>query len=184
LLAYADRYRDALGSLTETLKFPRRIDLVVVERLEGNSTTEFGAPGRKPSADSEPLTPAEERRLATLVRAAWATFDEAADRTRTPLRTGPRGGGRDVERMREHVLEGEVGYLGGLGGKIDLPEGPIDVQFDAVRDAWLEAFRGRVEGSVPDRGPRGAVRWPPRYAIRRSAWHALDHAWEIEDRRT
>ena len=24
--------------------------------------------------------------------------------------------------------------------------------------------------------------WGPRYAARRSAWHALDHAWEIEDR--
>jgi hypothetical protein len=27
--------------------------------------------------------------------------------------------------------------------------------------------------------PKG---WPPRYAARRIAWHALDHAWEIEDR--
>jgi len=24
--------------------------------------------------------------------------------------------------------------------------------------------------------------WPARYAIRRTAWHVLDHAWEIEDR--
>jgi hypothetical protein len=24
--------------------------------------------------------------------------------------------------------------------------------------------------------------WSPRYFVRRSAWHALDHAWEIEDR--
>jgi hypothetical protein len=23
---------------------------------------------------------------------------------------------------------------------------------------------------------------PPRYAIRRIAWHVLDHAWEIEDK--
>jgi hypothetical protein len=24
--------------------------------------------------------------------------------------------------------------------------------------------------------------WPQRYAARRIAWHALDHAWEIQDR--
>jgi hypothetical protein len=29
---------------------------------------------------------------------------------------------------------------------------------------------------VPEKG------WPPRYAARRIAWHALDHAWEIEDK--
>jgi hypothetical protein len=31
-------------------------------------------------------------------------------------------------------------------------------------------------------GPRGGVRWTARYYVRRSAWHVLDHAWEIEDR--
>ena len=24
--------------------------------------------------------------------------------------------------------------------------------------------------------------WSPAYAIRRIAWHVLDHAWEIEDK--
>jgi hypothetical protein len=24
--------------------------------------------------------------------------------------------------------------------------------------------------------------WSPRYYVRRAAWYALDHAWEIEDR--
>ena len=28
----------------------------------------------------------------------------------------------------------------------------------------------------------GGERWPALFAVRRSAWHALDHAWEIEDR--
>jgi hypothetical protein len=26
------------------------------------------------------------------------------------------------------------------------------------------------------------TKWPVPYAIRRIAWHALDHAWEMEDR--
>jgi hypothetical protein len=24
--------------------------------------------------------------------------------------------------------------------------------------------------------------WTPRYAVRRFAWHVLDHVWEIEDK--
>jgi hypothetical protein len=33
-----------------------------------------------------------------------------------------------------------------------------------------------------DGAPIAGKKWPPRYAARRIAWHALDHAWEIEDR--
>jgi hypothetical protein len=47
----------------------------------------------------------------------------------------------------------------------------------AIRDAMLEAVRsGTGTPQVPDKG------WPARYAVRRAAWHELDHAWEIEDR--
>ena len=31
-------------------------------------------------------------------------------------------------------------------------------------------------------GPRGGSIWTPRYYVRRSTWHTLDHTWEIEDR--
>jgi hypothetical protein len=34
-----------------------------------------------------------------------------------------------------------------------------------------------------DGGPLAEKGWPARYAARRIAWHALDHAWEMEDRR-
>jgi hypothetical protein len=33
-----------------------------------------------------------------------------------------------------------------------------------------------------DGEPLAGRRWPARYAAHRIAWHALDHAWEIEDR--
>jgi hypothetical protein len=41
---------------------------------------------------------------------------------------------------------------------------------------FRDAIVGRLEKPAPD------PRWPIRYAARRIAWHALDHAWEIEDR--
>jgi hypothetical protein len=33
-----------------------------------------------------------------------------------------------------------------------------------------------------DGSPLARRRWTTRYAAHRIAWHALDHAWEIEDR--
>ena len=41
----------------------------------------------------------------------------------------------------------------------------------------LEVLRKPSDGS-----PIVGKKWPPRYAARRIAWHAIDHAWEIEDR--
>ena len=44
--------------------------------------------------------------------------------------------------------------------------------------ASRRALRSARAGAAPvERG------WLPRYAARRFAWHAIDHAWEIEDRR-
>ncbi|MGI8847592.1 MAG: hypothetical protein ACR2GX_04910 [Candidatus Dormibacteria bacterium] len=46
-----------------------------------------------------------------------------------------------------------------------------------MRDDIGAALRGPTDGTpLRERG------WPARYAARRIAWHALDHAWEIEDR--
>jgi hypothetical protein len=39
-----------------------------------------------------------------------------------------------------------------------------------------------VLGRPSDGSPLADRKWTARYAARRIAWHALDHAWEIEDR--
>ena len=46
-----------------------------------------------------------------------------------------------------------------------------------MRSAVLDVLGGPSDGS-----PLNDRKWPPRYAAARIAWHALDHAWEIEDR--
>ena len=46
-----------------------------------------------------------------------------------------------------------------------------------MRAEMLGILRMASDGS-----PLADRRWTPRYAARRMAWHALDHAWEIEDR--
>jgi hypothetical protein len=96
------------------------------------------------------------------------------------LRKGPRGGGRTVAGIIEHVRGAEMGYLSQLGGKVSsetsLPS-PA-----AIRQAILKTLAASAHGEIAEYGPRGGKRWSPRYFVRREAWHVLDHVWEIEDR--
>ena len=104
------------------------------------------------------------------------------------LRKGPRGGGRDRDKVVAHVIAAEAAYAGKLGIRPrNLPPeeaGPGS----AVRAAMLEVLGAASTGEpLTEKGPEAPLKapgrsWPPRYAARRIAWHALDHAWEIEDR--
>ena len=81
------------------------------------------------------------------------------------------------------MLESDQGYLSKLGWKFKLDEAAdFSEELIRSRQAMLEALKAAVDGELPARGPRGGLRWPPRYFVRRVAWHVLDHAWEIEDR--
>jgi hypothetical protein len=144
----------------------------VTERLEGDATTAFGAPSRVAEADRRPTTADEASALAALVEAAWAVLDATAEAAPAELRKGPRGGGRDTAKVVEHVQGAHEGYAGVMA----IP--PASRRPEAtVRAAMLAVLREPSDGS-----PIGGRKWPPRYAARRVAWHALDHAWEIEDR--
>lgn len=185
LVGYADRYARAVAHARLGFQRPASVDdLEVVERLEGNATTEFGAPGVAPKADERPLKPAELKRQSRLLEASWRTFDAAwtkASRANLELRRGPRGGGRDLLKMEDHVMGAEEGYLAALGSRP--PRGHASGQrMAAIRETALDALHARALNK-PVADPRQTKRpWSPRFYVRRSAWHALDHAWEIEDR--
>jgi hypothetical protein len=181
LFAYAPRYAQVLKGTRLGFEVPADPSaLRVVERLRGTTTTDFGVPDVPPSADTEPVRDADLRRFATLYRACWRAFDRAAEAAeRVELTKGPRGGGRDLEKIVDHVLGSDEGYLSMIGAKA--PRGGPDGRAERVRRAVLSALEVAVREGVPP-GPRGGKRWTPRYFVRRSAWHALDHAWEIEDR--
>jgi len=179
LLEYGPRYRAAVGR-SATLVLPKGVgDVKVVERLEGGSGTDFGVPGAIPAYDRVVPDAAELERTRRIMLACWAAFDGAAQRARGPVLppSGPRGGGRSLAKMTEHVIGADGAYLGSLGvsgsGRLAWPE---------LRQAFLDGLGARARGELPEVGPRGGARWPARYAARRAAWHLLDHAWEIEDR--
>lgn len=179
LVAYGPRYASVARLAKVTFTAPASAeDLEVTERLRGGSGTEFGVPGAAASAEDGTIAARRRTRLVSLLEAAWATFDRAADAASgTKLRLGPRGGGRQVPKMIEHVREAEGAYLHQLGWKTDR-----SAPMDELRRALVEAVRLRAADRPLPEANKVRNPWTPAYAIRRSAWHALDHAWEIEDR--
>ena len=135
---------------------------VVVERQKGDASTDYGVPHKPAKAEEEKMATKEIDRMVALMAASWAYFDSVAAGAPKVLLKGPRGGGRDTDKIVEHVLGAELEYAKAIGLRMKQPD----------RKMLLESF-GR---------PNRTERWPVRYAVRRTAWHALDHAWEIEDR--
>ena len=185
LFDYGPRYARVLRSVRLGFRAPPDVSaFAVVERLEGNATTDFGTHDLAPSNDTKPVADAELRRFQALLNACWRAFDAAARAaTGKELRKGPRGGGRDVEGVIQHVLGSDAGYLSRLAWKLKSDDAAdSSEQLSRTRQAILNALAAAARGEVAERGPRGGIRWTPRHFVRGVAWHVLDHAWEIEDR--
>lgn len=161
LLGYAERYARVAGPGFK----PGRLH--VIGRVPGNRTTDFGAPAVPGPWDSEPLPAAEAARLTGLLEACWDYFDSVTAAAPPVLRKGPRGGGRDRDEIGRHVRGAERAYSAKCGRRI-----PPRTPWDDQRAMLAATLRSGAPGAA----------WPARYALTRSAWHVLDHAWEIEDK--
>src|SRR5690606_41090616 len=96
-----------------------------IERLEGGSGTDFGVPGVASPADVQPVSEDDLRRYELIMRACWEAFAGAiAAAQGRELRKGPRGGGRDLEKIARHVLDAGLAYLKQLGWKPDVGDAP------------------------------------------------------------
>jgi hypothetical protein len=125
-----------------------------------------------PEQDAKRLSAAQAKRLASLVEAAWKVFDRVVSKVPPSLRKGPRGGGRDRDKIVEHVLGAESGYSRQIGLRLSQPDRGDRKAIAANRAEMLAALRNGADDT----------KWPTNYAARRIAWHVLDHAWEIQDR--
>ena len=155
----------------------------VVERVAGNATTDFGAPAVLLPADQQPLNEANIERLTSLLAACWSTFDDVFRSIPAELRGKKPERGRSPDAMRLHLLEADLMHLSGLGPAYRKPDpARIAEQEAEVREHMLAALRTVPldEASAPRR--KSGFLWTPRFAARRSAWHALDHAWELQGR--
>ena len=123
-------------------------------------------------------------RLQALLNAYWQALDAAAkSATGQELRKGPRGGGRDLDKIVDHVNGANHAYLSQLAWQWTKPatDNPYEM-LAATRQAIAAALTAAARGEAPTQRPRGGAVWSPRYFVRRVGWHVLDHAWEIEDR--
>jgi hypothetical protein len=169
LASYAARYAPVAKLAGEAFA-TTDLNIDVVERSSGGGGTEFGVPSNVTKQDRRGVTARDGERLAKLVEAAWRIFNEVAAAAPEELRKGPRGGGRNTSKVVEHVIGADEAYAREMGIKLKAP-------IDDVRAAMLDVLRQPSDGS-----PIAGRRWTSRYAAHRIAWHALDHAWEIEDR--
>ena len=178
LAAYRPRYAVVMVRAGLGPAFDAAGELDVVERLPGTGMSEFyGVSGQTPAADLEPMTEAECERRIAILRACWATFDDVAARVSPELRLGPRGGGRDRDRIIRHTNGAEIlehAKKVGIVTPVDALGDPGRMQ--AHRDAFVEAIRDHCARGVTARN------WTLPFLVRRCTWHFLDHAWEMEDR--
>ena len=173
LVAYASRYAAIAGRAHARYRSQLSVEeLHVVERVAGDASTSFGVPGKVTQLDLRPVTSAQANRFADLLQAAWDELAEIVAGAPASLRKGPRGGGRDRDKVVAHVEEAERSYVRKIGLR-PAEDAPID----EIRAQVMEVFRLGTDGS-----PLPGGTWPLRYAARRITWHVLDHAWEIQDR--
>ena len=149
-------------------RVPAAITLYIVERVPGGSPTASPHRSRRPfpqvtsRSRAGNVTPAAARRLAGLVTAAWATFDEVAAASPAELRKGPRGGGRDRDKLIDHVIGAEMAYARKLGVKLKQPAIDDIAAIGELR-AGDRRRGGRPLGRLTRRAQRldHALRGPP-----------------------
>jgi hypothetical protein len=177
LQSYLPRYARVAKLAGMDAEFAAIAPFDVVERYPGTGSTDFwGISFAFSSVDRQELSSEGLERELTLMRACWAFFDEVRARVSAEMRKGPRGGGRD----RDHIVRHTLGVEQDWAAKLDvrMPEGALltDEGLSAYRDAYRHAIRAyHAQGKL-------ARTWPLRYLIRHTAFHTLDHAWEMEDK--
>ncbi len=180
LESYRERYRSVAHLAGMGRDFDAAGPLEVVEDMLGTPSVDFWGISFSPSTSEHgPMTEAELERGISLVRASWAFFDGVAARVSPEMRKGPRGGGRDRDRIIRHTIRTESEDFAKTVGLRIPEEGALTP--DALRqyrEAYVAAMRAYNAGEV-DRRMRS---WTLPFLIRHSAFHTLDHAWEMEDK--
>ena len=177
LRAYLPRYAPVAKLAGMDDAFATSSDVDVVERYPGVGSTDFwGISFAFSDSDRQPMSDNELERELTLMRACWTFFDGVRSRVSAEMQKGPRGGGRDRDKIVRHTFGTEQDWAKKLG--VLTPDGAMltDDGLNAHRAAYRDAIRAfHSEGKM-------ARTWPLRYLIRHTAYHTMDHAWEMEDK--
>lgn len=177
LRSYLPRYSPVAKLAEMGAEFDAISNFELVEQYPGTGSTDFwGISFAFSSIDRQAMSVEELKRELALMQACWSFFDNVRKRVSAELQKGPRGGGRDRDRIVNHTLAAEQDWAKGLG--IHIPSGALltDEGLKAHREAYCRAIlEFHSQGKL-------ARKWPLRYLIRHTAFHTLDHAWEMEDK--
>lgn len=179
LTTYLPRYLRVARRAGLATDFERETKPTVVAQHTGTGSTDFWGISFAPSSTEHgPMTEAEFDRAITQLRACWAFFDGVAARVSPEMRKGPRGGGRDRDRIISHTIRQESeSFATGVGLKIPEEGAMTPDGLREYRAAYVEAMRAYNAGEG-----RRMRSWTLPFLIRHSAFHTLDHAWEMEDK--
>ncbi|HEY7942369.1 MAG TPA: hypothetical protein VID25_10510 [Candidatus Limnocylindrales bacterium] len=180
LESYRARYRAIADLAGMGGEFDAAGPLEVVEDRVGSGSTDFWGISFQPaSTEQGPLSTAEFERRITLLRACWAYFDAVAARVSPEMRKGPRGGGRDRDRIVRHTIRTESEDFAKQVGLRIPEEGALTPDgLRQHRETYVAAMRAYNAGQIE----RRMRSWTLPFLIRHSAFHTLDHAWEMEDK--
>ena len=182
LESYRDRYRPIAALAGMAREFDAAGPLEVVEDRVGTGSTDFWGISFSPSATEQgPMSDADFDRAITLLCACWTFFDGVAARVSPEMRKGPRGGGRDRDHIIRHTIRVESEDFATRVG-LRIPEGAAFTPdgLKEHREAFVAAMRAYNAGEYE----RPMRSWTIPFLIRHSAFHTLDHAWEMEDKDT
>jgi hypothetical protein len=181
LEAYRQRYRPIASEAGMGDEFAAAGPLEIIEDRVGTGSTDFWGISFSPcSLEHGPMEDAELERKITLLRACWAFFDGVAARVSPEMRKGPRGGGRDRDKIIRHTIRNESEDFARKVGLI-IPEFAALTPHGLLeyREAYVAAIRAYNAGEVKLTHTRS---WTLPFLLRHSAYHTLDHAWEMEDK--
>jgi hypothetical protein len=179
LEAYLPRYVKVAARAGMGDDFAKQTQVEVVQRYDGVGSTDFWGISFASSPLDHATIPADEweRRL-SLLQACWTEFDAIAARVSPELQKGPRGGGRSRDEIINHVFGTERGLFGKKIG-VWTPEG-VMLTPDGLRkhrEDYIDALRAyHADGKQAGRS------WTLNYLLRHTAYHVMDHAWEMEDK--
>ena len=181
LAAYRERYRPIAQAAGLADALDAEGDLEVVHDEVGTGSTDFWGNSFAPSAlETDPIGAAELDRTIALLRACWSHFDAVAARVSPELRKGPRGGGRERDEIIAHVRRVEsLDFAKRLGLRVD------DEDVARWTPAALHDYREQYVALMRayDAGEGKRMRsWNLPFLVRHTAFHVMDHAWELEDK--
>jgi hypothetical protein len=177
LRSYIPRYSQVAKLAEMNAEFDTIKNVDVVEQYPGTGSTDFwGISFAFSSIDKQGMSGDELERELMLMQACWAFFDDVRRRVSAEMQKGPRGGGRDRDHIVRHTFAAELDWAKKLGIRMPLDALLTIEGLDTHRDAYRDAIRAlHSQGKM-------ARTWPLRYLIRHTAFHTLDHAWEMEDK--